>query len=74
MSGHCRILWEERELPGAERTIEFVTQKWVHVRNALPFQATGKVKWSPYNPAATQKYTEGAQTVRHSPAATEESV
>ena len=63
MSGRCHILWEERELPGAERTIEFVTQKWVHIRNALPFEAPGKVKWSPYNPAATQKYTEGAQKV-----------
>ena len=64
MSGTCKILWDDRELPGAQRTLEFVTEKWVHVRKALPFLPPGKVRWSVYNPQATSTYSDGVGKVR----------
>lgn len=60
LSGRCSILWDEKQLPGAQRTMKFVTQKWVHIRNALPFKTPGPVKWSPYNPLPTSQYCEAA--------------
>jgi hypothetical protein len=63
LSGRCSILWDEKQLPGAQRTMKFVTQKWVHIRNALPFKTPGPVKWSPYNPLPTSQYCEAAGKV-----------
>ena len=64
LSGQCQVLWDEVDLPGAQRTMEFVTQKWVHIREALPFkQSAAKVKWSPYNPLPTSQYFAGSDKV-----------
>lgn len=35
---------------GAQRTLEFVTSCWVHVKDALPIMTEGPVQLSPYNP------------------------
>lgn len=69
LSGQCKILWEDRQLPGAQRTMEFVTEKWVYVQNALPFEVPGKVKWSPYNPPPRSTFSEnvGKVSVCHPP-------
>lgn len=35
---------------GAQRTLEFVTSRWIHVKGALPIRTEGPVQLSPYNP------------------------
>lgn len=35
---------------GAQRTLEFVTSRWVHVIGGLPISTAGPVQLSPYNP------------------------
>ena len=66
LSGSCSILWDERHLPGAQRTMEFQTEKWVHVRGALPLRAPAGVNWSPYNPLPTWQFdpSEGKVSAR----------
>ena len=63
LSGTCSILWDERHLPGAQRTMEFQTEKWVHVRGALPLRAPDRVNWSPYNPLPTWQFNPAEGTV-----------
>ncbi|BDA45400.1 probable flavohemoprotein at C-terminar half [Coccomyxa sp. Obi] len=50
LTGHAQILWDDRSLPGAQRTLEFVTSRWVHVKGGLPIRTEGPVQLSPYNP------------------------
>ena len=50
LSGHAEVLWDETSLPGAQRTVSFQTEEWVHVKGALPIQQHGFVESSPYNP------------------------
>lgn len=59
LSGHAEVLWDETSLPGAQRTVSFQTEEWVHVKGALPIQQHGSVESSPYNPTppnASQVY------------------
>eukprot|EP00208_Stichococcus_sp_RCC1054_P001207 CAMPEP_0206146014 /NCGR_PEP_ID=MMETSP1473-20131121/29247_1 /ASSEMBLY_ACC=CAM_ASM_001109 /TAXON_ID=1461547 /ORGANISM="Stichococcus sp, Strain RCC1054" /LENGTH=576 /DNA_ID=CAMNT_0053542437 /DNA_START=347 /DNA_END=2074 /DNA_ORIENTATION=+ len=50
LTGNGSVLWDERSLPGAQRTMKFDTVKWVHVLGALPITTRGPVQPSPYNP------------------------
>lgn len=58
LSGKAHILFDDHELPGAERSIEFVTERWVHIERALPVRAPGPVDFSPFNPRGPYKYSE----------------
>lgn len=51
LSGLAEVQWDETSLPGAQRTVAFQTEEWVHVRGALPMQQHGAVESSPYNPS-----------------------
>ncbi|KAK9901386.1 hypothetical protein WJX75_009774 [Coccomyxa subellipsoidea] len=63
LTGHGKILFDERSLPGAQRTLEFVTCRWVHVKGGLPISTEGPVQltWTisshPQQIAATGKFT-----------------
>lgn len=58
----CRIKWDQpvnvtkncchicASAAGAQRTLEFVTCRWVHVKGGLPISTEGPVQLSPYNP------------------------
>lgn len=35
---------------GAQRTVEFIPTRWVHVKGGLPIYTEGPVELSPYNP------------------------
>ncbi|KAK9820168.1 hypothetical protein WJX72_007024 [[Myrmecia] bisecta] len=51
VTGEAQILFEERALPGALRTIQVRVQRWVCVRRALPLTVeAGADFYSPYNP------------------------
>ena len=50
LSGNAEVQWNKTDLPGAQHTIVFHTQEWVHVKGALPVQQLGPVDSSPYNP------------------------
>lgn len=58
LSGRARILFDDHELPGAERSIEFVTERWVRIEGALPVRAPGPVEFSPFNPRGPYQYSE----------------
>ena len=64
LSGYCTILWDETDLPGAQRTMHFVTEKWAFVRKAFPFETPGKVRWSPYNPPPSTIFSENIGKVK----------
>ena len=51
LSGTTEIHWDDTALPGAQRTIHFQTEAWVHVTGALPIHQRGSVHSSPYNPS-----------------------
>ena len=51
LSGSCQILWDQHDLPGAERTLQFATQAWNWAPGGIPVTTSGEpVKPSPYNP------------------------
>ena len=54
LSGRAEVQWQNTDLPGAQRTVAFQTQEWVHVKGALPFSHKGPVESSPYNPTPPQ--------------------
>lgn len=54
LSGHAEVQWQKTDLPGAQRTVAFQTEEWVHVKGALPFSHKGPVESSPYNPTPPQ--------------------
>ncbi len=54
LSGRAEIHWDRVDLPGAQRTIIFQTEEWVHVEGALPKQQ-GAVESSPCNPTPPSK-------------------
>ncbi|BDA45470.1 probable 3-ketosteroid-9-alpha-monooxygenase, ferredoxin reductase at C-terminar half [Coccomyxa sp. Obi] len=58
LSGRACILFDDHELPGAERSIEFVTERWVRIEGALPVRAPGPVDFSPFNPRGPYQYSE----------------
>jgi hypothetical protein len=58
LTGRAQILFDEHDMPGAERTIEFVTERWVRVEAALPIRAPGPVSYSPFNPRGPYQYSE----------------
>ena len=52
LTGTCSILWDQHDLPGAERTLQFTTQAWNWAPGGIPLAPSGDaVKPSPYNPA-----------------------
>ena len=52
LTGSCSILWDQHDLPGAERTLQFTTQVWNWAPGGIPLAASEHpVKPSPYNPA-----------------------
>ncbi len=55
LSGRAEVHWDQVDLPGAQRTIIFQTEEWVHVKGALPIKQQGAVESSPYNPAPPSK-------------------
>ncbi|CAL8471002.1 g10544 [Coccomyxa elongata] len=50
LTGNAEVLWDDHSLPGAQRILQFVTSRWVHVKGALPIRVEGPVQLSPYNP------------------------
>eukprot|EP00803_Ostreobium_quekettii_P000500 evm.model.scf_238EXC.13 EVM.evm.TU.scf_238EXC.13 scf_238EXC:112229-115052(+) len=61
VSGRATILFEERDLPGAQRTVEFRAEEFSHVRGALPLTVEGEAELSPYNPSTAEEV--GSQMV-----------
>ncbi len=55
LSGRAEVHWDQVDLPGAQRTIIFQTEEWVHVKGALPIKQQGTVESSPYNPTPPSK-------------------
>ena len=55
LSGRAEVHWDQVDLPGAQRTIIFQTEEWVHVKGALPIKQQGQVESSPYNPTPPSK-------------------
>ena len=55
LSGRAEVHWDQVDLPGAQRTIIFQTEEWVHVKQALPIKQQGAVESSPYNPTPPSK-------------------
>lgn len=55
LSGRAEVRWDQVDLPGAQRTIIFQTEEWVHVKGALPIKQQGPVESSPYNPTPPSK-------------------
>ena len=51
LSGSCQILWDQHDLPGAERTLQFTTQAWSFAPRGIPVLPPDEaVGYSPYNP------------------------
>ena len=68
LSGHAEVQWEEADLPGAQRSVAFQTEEWVHVEGALPIKQQGLTHMSPHNPTrlrlATGMHGLGVSTFR----------
>lgn len=62
LSGTTEIHWDETALPGAQRTIYFQTEGWVHVTGALPIHQRGSVHSSPYNPSPPSSLHQASNT------------
>ena len=70
LSGSCQILWDQHDLPGAERTLQFTTQAWNFAPGGIPVTTSGDpVGPSPYNPAAASWLYSGdaAKVLLHKP-------
>jgi hypothetical protein len=66
VTGEARVAFEERTLPGAQRTLHFVVHAWRHVARALPILPAPVLEASPYNPrpAAGQPAAAAAAAVQ----------
>ncbi|CAD7703928.1 unnamed protein product [Ostreobium quekettii] len=63
VSGRAAVLFEDRTLPGAQRTVEFRVEEFSHVRAALPLAVKGPVEASPHNPVAVGEGDDRVQLV-----------
>lgn len=55
--------WDEHALPGAERTLYFITKEWIRVERGIPVHVEGSVTMSPYNPLPEYAYNAGVAQV-----------
>ena len=53
LCGRAAVDFEERSLPGAQRTVRFVVERWRHARSALPIEPAPLLEASPHNPRSS---------------------